>query len=316
MIDVIIPAYNSSKYLDNVLSSLSLQTIKDKIKVTIVNDGSNDDYTDIVSLYKKYISIELIGYKENKGPGFARKYGINNTNNKYIIFIDSDDVLYDKFSIENLYNTIEGNNLDYVNSIFYEEIDGDLYPKEEDNTWLHGKIYRRSFLVDNNINFNDTRSNEDNGFNALVQLSNPRKEYIKTPTYIWKSNMDSITRKNNYEYQYTGLFGFIENIEWALKIKEKDEKIKYDIAKMALQSLYYLYLCYLSFQYKENSEEIIKKSKKLYNYSKFYDFNKYEYTMVLEEEFKRNYDYFDKSIIFDPSITFSSFLKKVGDYND
>ncbi len=102
MIDIIIPVYNSHQYLDNILSSLSLQTIRNKLEVTLVNDGSEKDYKELIDYYKKYLCIREIGYAENKGPGYARKFGINNTTNKYIVFIDSDDVLYDKFSLENL----------------------------------------------------------------------------------------------------------------------------------------------------------------------------------------------------------------------
>lgn len=310
MIDVIIPAYNSHKFIDNVLTSLSLQTISNKFEVTIVNDGSKEDYSKIISFYSDYIHVKEIGYKDNKGPGYARKYGINNTHNKYLIFIDSDDILYDRFSIENLYDQIENYKLDYVNSLFYEEINGELYPKENDNTWLHGKIYRREFLEKNNINFNDTRCNEDNGFNALVLLSKPNKKYYNQSTYIWKSNMNSITRSNNYEYQFTGLLGFIENIIWALNIKKNN---KHDVAKMAIQSLYYLYFCFLQFSEKKDFSELITKAKDLYNFSKLYSFTDTELGQILDEEFKRNYKIFDRSLVLNPMITFREFLTKVGD---
>lgn len=313
MIDVIIPAYNSHKYIDNVLTSLSLQTITDKFEVTIVNDGSKEDYSKIISFYNEFIKVKEIGYKDNKGPGYARRYGINNTHNKYIVFIDSDDVLYDRFSLQNLYNEIENNNLDYVNSLFYEELNETFYPKEKDDVWLHGKIYRREFLSDNNINFNDSRCNEDNGFNTLVLLSKPKKKYFYQATYIWKSNMNSITRSNDYEYQFTGLSGFIYNITWALNLKKDNKEISYDIAKIAMQTLYYLYFCYLKFNKTKAFDELINKSKDLYNLSIVYDFNSYELGNILDEEFNKIHKYFDKNIIYNPIITFNEFLKMVGD---
>ena len=316
MIDVIVPAYNSQEFIDDCLTSISLQSIKDKIKVTIVNDGSLNDYKKSVDFFKKYIDVREIGYKNNKGPGHARKYGINHTKGKYIVFIDSDDSFYDKFSLEKLYNKISKNDLDYVNSAFYEEVNGYLYIKEEDNSWLHGKIYKREFLEDNNIDFNDTRCNEDNGFNALVLLSKPKKAYICEATYIWKANMSSITRRNNYEYQYTGLFGFIDNIVWALEMKKSDKTNLYNVSKMALETLYYLYLCYQAFYFKDNIDDLIKSSSKLYKFYKLYDFNKFEFIKIINEELERNKKYFDNTYFVDPILTFSSFLDMVGEYHD
>lgn len=316
MIDVIIPAYNSHKYIDNLLSILSLQTIKDKIKVTIVNDGSNNNYAEFIDFYKEYIDINELSYKENKGPGYARKYGINHTNNKYIVFIDSDDVLYDRYALEHLYNAITSNDYDYVNSLFYEEYNNSFIKKEEDNIWLHGKIYKREFLEKNDINFNDTRSNEDNGFNTLVLLSKPKTRYIVTPTYIWRSNMNSITRSNNYDYQYKGLLGFIENITWALEKKKKDISLKKDISKIALQSLYYIYLCYLHFYNKYDSFNLIDKSYDLYQFYLLYDFSKFEYLRIIDDEYKKSSSSIDTSVALDPIITFRDFLRKIGESHD
>ena len=92
----------------------------------------------------------------------------------------------------------------------------------KDNTWLFGKIYSRDFLQRNNIEFLDSRENEDKGFNCQVilcsQKSNENKiKYIDRITYCWKWNKDSITRENNFVYRKRDLYGFVDNTLFAIK---------------------------------------------------------------------------------------------------
>ena len=98
MIDVIIPAYNSHETIVKTLASLAMQLNRDELKVTIVNDGGKD-YADIVNIFKPLIDIQEIGYEENKGPGYARQYGIDNTHEEFITFIDADDTFYEACSL-------------------------------------------------------------------------------------------------------------------------------------------------------------------------------------------------------------------------
>lgn len=73
MIDVIIPAYNSQDTIIRTLSSIAMQLNRNRLKVTIVNDGGNN-YKDIVDTFSKIIDVREIGYEENRGPGYARQY--------------------------------------------------------------------------------------------------------------------------------------------------------------------------------------------------------------------------------------------------
>lgn len=57
--------------------------------------------------------------------------------------------------------------------------------KEKNLIWLHGKVYRREFLENNDIHFNNSSANEDNGFNRLVLLNNPVIAYIDRLTYVY-----------------------------------------------------------------------------------------------------------------------------------
>ena len=91
MIDIIIPAYNSSDSIIGTLASIAIQRIKDKAKIYIIDDCSSDDYSKVLSLFEDKLDITYIRLDKNMGPGYARQVGIDSSNSEYIVFIDSDE---------------------------------------------------------------------------------------------------------------------------------------------------------------------------------------------------------------------------------
>ena len=149
------------------------------------------------------MNITELNLSENSGPGIARQYGIDNSNNPYIIFMDSDDVLAGPSEVQTLYNEIKDNDYDLVVSSFLEQLENnEMVEHFEDMTWVHGKIYKRSFLETNKIRFNNTRYNEDVGFNRKVFLYDSKIKYIDDITYIWCFNKNSLTRTKNDEFKF------------------------------------------------------------------------------------------------------------------
>ena len=244
-LDIIIPCYNARNDLFYTLSSISIQTKVKGFKVYLVNDKSDYDYSEEVKEFSKYFYIEEIKLDKNLGPGGARREGLKHSSSKYVMFIDSDDVLYDCNSIYNLYSNMDDNDL--LISYFYLERDGVRAIKQDNFVWLHGKMYKREFLEKNNITFNDTRANEDNGFNRLILFCNPKYKIIKDITYVYRENKNSITRKNNRRYKIFGLEGFVYNMRWAMEEGLKrgcNPLICRYFANNVLVSLYYDYLYY------------------------------------------------------------------------
>lgn len=91
MISVIVPIYNTEKYLDKCLTSLVNQSLKD-IEIICVNDGSSDNSQKIVDKYvKKYPGKVKSFIKKNGGLSDARNFGIEKSRGEYIGFVDSDD---------------------------------------------------------------------------------------------------------------------------------------------------------------------------------------------------------------------------------
>lgn len=75
-VSIIIPVYNSQKYLNRCLDSVCNQMLKD-IEIIILNDASTDNSLDIIRKYEKMDSrIKVINMEKNLGPGALRNIGI------------------------------------------------------------------------------------------------------------------------------------------------------------------------------------------------------------------------------------------------
>ena len=98
-ISIIVPMYNSEKYIKKCLESILNQTYED-FEVLLVNDGSTDKTESIVNRYND----KRIKYIKNKksGIGKTRNLGIDKSKGEYLMFVDSDDYL-DKSAVEKLY---------------------------------------------------------------------------------------------------------------------------------------------------------------------------------------------------------------------
>jgi glycosyltransferase involved in cell wall biosynthesis len=301
-LDIIIPTYNAKNTLDKTLSSIAIQKgIKD-INVYIINDASDYNYDEYINYYSKFFSIQEITLEKNQGPGVARRIGLEKSNNHYITFIDSDDYFFSPLSLETLYNNIVETNSDLVITDFLYERDNEKVIKSYNTVWLHGKIYKREFLEKNKITFNDTRANEDNGFNRLILLSEPNIYYLPRTTYVYYENENSITRKNNRAYRLDGLEGYTYNLNWAMEQALKRNLDRKKIALTALEVLVYMYHYYMEL----NNIKVINWSKEIYK--KYLELKEY----ITEEEYQKyitNIDPQTPKIIY---LTFEEFIKKVG----
>ena len=109
-VSVIIPVYNTEKYLEKCLYSVCNQTLSD-IEIICINDCSTDNSREILNKYAADDErIKIINFEENKGAAAARNAGIDAATGEYIGFVDSDDYP-DLDFYEKLYNKAENRNL-------------------------------------------------------------------------------------------------------------------------------------------------------------------------------------------------------------
>lgn len=237
IISVIIPCYNSEKYIEKTLKSIINQTFKE-IEIIIVDDGSKDNSISVSRgiLCHKSIPFKIINQK-NSGVSKSRNIGIENCEGKYVYMIDSDDFIEPTF-FEKMYKKLEEENLDIIfsghdrldesgNISFlydkrYSYIDGVLEGKQvlenviKNNMllWTGSIIYKKELLDINNIRYTENCTNgEDQEFwmkalmNAkrvstvneiLAHYLQRKKSITHSPSLKRFTTLGAITRTKKY----------------------------------------------------------------------------------------------------------------------
>ncbi len=112
LFSIIIPVYNTERYLAKTLDSVLGQTLTE-IEVICVNDGSGDNSLNILKEYAAKDPRIIIINQENQGAGTARNTGLSKASGEYCLFVDSDDFL-EANALKTVYNTAKSNAVDVV----------------------------------------------------------------------------------------------------------------------------------------------------------------------------------------------------------
>ena len=239
MINVIIPAYNCCKTLERTLSSLVAQTDAN-FEVIIVDDCSTENIKSIVDNYTSKLNIMYIRNKKNLGCGMSRQVGIDNATQKFITFLDSDD-MFMPYTVETFNSIIETNpNIEYLHSYFYEQIVIDNNPAlflwKDNYTACHGKLYNVELIKEYEIkNSPVVRWADDSFFNSmcseLMQMST-----INIPTVLWTNNKNSIMRRQDAERDVATKEDFLNamllSAEFVLKKKGRIDHLQNTIERI------------------------------------------------------------------------------------
>ncbi len=218
-VSIIIPVYNTEKYLRRCLDSAIRQTLSD-IEIICIDDGSTDHSSEILDEYVGKDSRVRVLHKNNKGYGSAINSGIAEARGKYVAILESDDYVMCNM-YEKLYNLALRNTLDMVKAqcyfcwdninyrIYYNAIkmekyfncvltndNRDLFFGFLMNTW--SGIYNRKFLIDNNIVHHETpgAAYQDNGFWMQTLLCASRAMWIQDPLYLYNQDNEKASTRN------------------------------------------------------------------------------------------------------------------------
>ena len=225
-LSIIITQYNETeRLLFPLLSSIDNQlgVNFNEIEILILNDCSSTILSD--SFLNSFVNINpiYIQLKENIGVGLSRNEGMVYAKGEYIMFCDADDMFYMAGSLGLFFNEIDTKHPDICTSSWLEEQKIDekyVYVQHKiESTWIHGKIYRKQYLIDNEIRFHSKfRVHEDTYFNGLAFDLTNNKNYIDMVTYVWKYNPNSFTRVHNNSFSYKAFSVFIDAVIEFLKV--------------------------------------------------------------------------------------------------
>ncbi len=265
-ISIIIPVYNTSKYLEQCLESVINQTLSG-IEIICVDDGSTDKSLEILKNYQQKDNRIKILTQNHKKQGKARNYGISVAKGEYIGFVDSDDwceldmfeKLYERAIETNSDITMcavttynDNNNGEFSQANTYSNLD--IFPKSFFNrvfsssetidflmnicVYPPNKIFKRDFLITNNIKFNEGIYFEDGAFFFNSWLYAKRISLIKYFGYYYRMYSETSTSFSNDFYKLE-IFKATKDKEQVLKKHKIYNIIKKDFKSYKRKSILY-----------------------------------------------------------------------------
>lgn len=220
MVSVIVPVYNQQKYIGECLRSLVEQNY-DNIEIIVINDGSMDKTQTIIDEWANADKRIITKKIHNSGVSVARNTGINIANGKYIMFVDSDDIIHEDL-ILSLVKICESGNCDIaycsIQEFYEENVMGDVHCFFENDNGdvkdfyrilcdknidiLFGGPYGKLFLLDtikrNEILFEKNQSiGEDFIFNMEVLKLSPKVACTNSVLYYYRVSSDSLSKKKH-----------------------------------------------------------------------------------------------------------------------
>lgn len=240
-LSIIIPQYKEDvKTIRKLLDSIEIQAGIDfaELEVLIVNDCSDaEPPPEIVKDYS--FEIKLLRTDQNGGAGLTRQYGIERAKGKYILFIDADDMLMSCIALKWFWN-YKGN-ADVIRAKFFNE---SLSKVDNGWTWVHGKFYRRKFLIESGVKFiKELRVNEDAYFNMLVGAFAKNKIDIDEIVAFWSNNQKSTTRENTSEFVVSCFGDFLKGKLLGFRELQKRnaiEELKANLIDLFVYVYYYI----------------------------------------------------------------------------
>ena len=234
-ISIIVPVYNVEKYIGKCLDTIVNQDFHD-YEVIVVIDGSTDDSESIVREYqKKYPEIIKIICQENKGLGGARNTGIMSAKGEYLVFVDSDDMLYPNI-LHDVYEKAiasdadivvfdmefvdeEGNNIKYESAKFRESVLIDFNENSKIIAWpsAWNKLCKKSLFVDKEIYYPERLWFEDLATTPKVMLEAEKIEYIPKAYYKYVQREGSIMNNKKIERNREVIEAFETTVDYIKK---------------------------------------------------------------------------------------------------
>lgn len=234
-VSVIVPLYQAKQYIQTCIESILSQTYKE-LELLLIDDGSKDGSLDICRMFQKEDSRIKVVHQENQGVSSARNRGLSIASGEYIVFVDSDDII-ENTMIEYMVHKAQNYGCDIVlcgfDYVYHDKIVSRIPEVEEGiynrknvfmNFWefyrkgifhnIGTKLYSKSLLDDNCINFDNNRTVLEDVQFCLEAIKCTDKIFICNKCfykYMMQVNQSSIqkTFRKNYYLILDSFFCFI-----------------------------------------------------------------------------------------------------------
>ena len=237
-VSVIIPVYNTEKYVKESVESIMQQTLQD-IEIIIINDGSTDNSLSVVNLLAQQDRRITVYSQSNQGLSIARNTGLEKVKGEFIYFMDSDDLLTND-ALKTCYQECIAEQLDFVffdAESFYDDEklsrtyhyqrnldiknkvwNGAELLKKQYDTWNYRSsaclsFVKSDFIRQNQIQFYPHILHEDELYTALLYLKASRVKYIKQTFFKRRIRSNSIVTSKFTMKNIQGYFVVADELE-------------------------------------------------------------------------------------------------------
>lgn len=282
MIDLIIPSYNDLNGLYATLFSLGYYADVAQIPVTIIDDASTtitkEDYNILIATFEQNFPIQVLYLPENKGPGYARQYGIDHTTNPFLLFMDAGNLFANQLVLFSYLEKIQehGEQLNMLMAGFLYETQPHVFSPKKNHSEFHGTLLRRSFLEKHQLRISTVESyiHEDTPFVAachIIAADTNSFIGIEENWTIRTFNTNSLTNKDNRSFYYKlSVKGFILNALEILTRAQIPKKVEQNLVYYYMTSGYMIYLDLIEFEQPQYQDESLQAIRQFYLYYQNY----------------------------------------------
>ncbi|MGN1301420.1 MAG: glycosyltransferase family 2 protein [Clostridia bacterium] len=238
-ISIIVPIFNSEKYLKKCLDSIVNQTLKD-IEIILIDDGSTDNSLEIVKQYSNLYNNIKYCSKKNEGQAVARNLGIEMASGEFIAFVDSDDYV-ELNMFESLYNNAVSSASDIVVCDYVEEYENKTINKkslyiEADNLQKAyivsvagpcSKIIRADIFKQNNLKFLENNIYEDLAIIPSLALYSKKITYCEEIFYHYVIRENSTMQQINYNQKLESIFNVMDFLSKQFEDSNFSEELEF-----------------------------------------------------------------------------------------
>lgn len=223
-VSVIVPVYNASAYLEEMLRSLMGQTLEE-IEMICVDDGSTDCSMEVLERLRAEDPRIQIFHQENRGAGPARNFGFSKACGEYVVFLDADD-FFELTMLEKIYRKGNANEADVVlfgacrydnrtgkteNAPRYlwkklipelavfsrKDMNGELFGLTTPAPWT--KAFRRQFIIDEKLSFQELPNSNDVFFVLVAMAAAERISVVNQSLVHYRCNREDSLQGQKYK---------------------------------------------------------------------------------------------------------------------
>ena len=237
VISIIVPVYNTEKFLHRCIDSILAQTYTD-FELLLIDDGSKDSSGAICDVYAAQDTRVRVFHKENGGVSSARKMGVENAKGSWIGFVDSDDEISSSY-FKDLYEAAKKNGCllvcasskdakiscqDFIRGLLLNRIDWRLPSKLYDRNLL---LFSHAFSIPKEVSIG-----EDLIGNLFISQNVEDVQLVNTTGYHYRENEESVTHTRTWSTDYETVF-----LKWVDNaLSENREKYKKELYQMYFRS--------------------------------------------------------------------------------